>query len=239
MLPEPVIDRQVARQPAVPFLGVLEGHGVGPLTAEGLNEPLRLAVGSGRVGPGADVAQTQSLAGLGERPGDVGRTVVAHHPPALHPLGVEPGDRAAEKADHGWFLLISEDLDVRQPGGVVHGHMDLVVADAIGTPLLAIPGDPVPHLPEPRQGLDVDMDQVARPLPLVPLHRWPGLQVPQSPEAQTAEGPGHGGEGGPQESGNVPEVQPLMAEIHGLLELLRIERPPLGAAHAPSIRQGG
>jgi hypothetical protein len=37
----------------------------------------------------------------------------------------------------------------------------------------------------------------------------------------------------------VPEVQPLMAEIHGLLELLRIERPPLGAANAPSIRQGG
>jgi hypothetical protein len=35
----------------------------------------------------------------------------------------------------------------------------------------------------------------------------------------------------------VPEVRPLMAQIHGLLELLRIERPPLGAAHAPSIRQ--
>jgi hypothetical protein len=35
----------------------------------------------------------------------------------------------------------------------------------------------------------------------------------------------------------VPEVEPLVAEIHGLLELLRIERPPLGAAHAASIRQ--
>jgi quinolinate synthase len=37
--------------------------------------------------------------------------------------------------------------------------------------------------------------------------------------------------------GDVPEVEPLVAEIHGLLELLRIERPPLGAAHTPSIRQ--
>jgi len=33
----------------------------------------------------------------------------------------------------------------------------------------------------------------------------------------------------------VPEVEPLVAEIHGLLELLRIERPPLGAAHTPSL----
>jgi hypothetical protein len=30
-----------------------------------------------------------------------------------------------------------------------------------------------------------------------------------------------------------------MAEIHGVLQLLRIERPPLGAANAPSIRQRG
>jgi hypothetical protein len=37
----------------------------------------------------------------------------------------------------------------------------------------------------------------------------------------------------------VPEVEPLLAEIHGLLQVLRIERPPLGAAHAPSIRQRG
>jgi len=221
VLPEPVIDRQVARQPAVSFLGVLEGHGVGPLPAEGLNETLRLAVGSGRVGPGADVPQTQDAAGLGERPGDVGGAVVAHHPPALHTLDVEPGDRPAQKADHRWLLLVREDLDVRQSGGVVHGDMDLVVADPVGLPLLAIPGDPVPHLPEPRQGRDVDMDQVAWPLPLVPLHRRPGLQVPQSPEAQTAEGPSHGGEGCLQEPGDVPEVQPLVAQIHGLLELLR------------------
>ena len=56
MLPEPVIDRQVAGQPAVAFFRVREGHGVGPLLAEGLDESLGLAVGSGRVRPGADVA---------------------------------------------------------------------------------------------------------------------------------------------------------------------------------------
>jgi hypothetical protein len=101
----------------------------------------------------------------------------------------------------------------------------LVVTDAIGTPLLAIPGDPVAHLPEPGKGLHVHVDQLTRALPLVPVHRRSGFQVPQSPEAQTSEDPGHGEEGCLQEPGDVPEVQPLMAEIHGLLELLRTERP--------------
>jgi len=117
--------------------------------------------------------------------------------------------------------------------------MDLVVADAVGAALLAIAGDAVAHLQEPRQRLDVDMDQVAWVLPLVPLHRWFGFQVSQSPQPQTAESPGNAGEGRLEQPGDVAEVEPLEAEIHRLLELLRIERSPLGAAHAPSIRQRG
>ena len=64
MLPEPVIDRQVAGQPTVAFLGVLERHPVGPFPAEGLNESLGLAISPGGVGPCADVLEAQSLAGL-------------------------------------------------------------------------------------------------------------------------------------------------------------------------------
>lgn len=52
MLPVAVVDRQVARQPAVPFLGVLERHAASPLTAEGLDEPFGLFVRLGREGPG-------------------------------------------------------------------------------------------------------------------------------------------------------------------------------------------
>ena len=103
MLPKAVIDPEVAGQPAGPLLRVREGHGVGPLPAQCLDEPLGLAVGSGRVGPGADVLQAQGAAGLGERLGDVGRAVIAHHPPALDPLAVEPGDGTTEKADHRWL----------------------------------------------------------------------------------------------------------------------------------------
>ena len=117
--------------------------------------------------------------------------------------------------------------------------MDLVVVYAVGATLLAIAGDPMPHLPVPGQGLDVDVDQVAWPVPLVPLHRDFGLQVPQTPEAQSAESPGDGGEGSLEQPSDVAEVEPLVAEILGLLELLRIERPPHPAADARSAREVG
>jgi len=161
VLPEPNIDRQVAGQSAFALLGVREGHGVGPLLAEGLDETLGHPVGSGGVGPGANVPQPQGAAGFGKRFGDVGRAVVAHHPPAFDPLVVEPGDSTAEKADHRWLLLIRQYLDVGQAYGVIHGNMDLVVAEAVGAALLAIAGGAVAHIPEPRQRLDVEMDQVA------------------------------------------------------------------------------
>ena len=239
MLPEAVIDRQVAGQPAVALLRVCKGHGVGPFPAERLDESLCLPVGSGRVGPGADVPQAQGPAGLGKRFGDIGRAVVAHYPPAFDPLAVEPGDCPAEKADHRWLLLVCQHLDIGQPCGVIHGDMDLVVADAVGAAPLPVSGDAVAHLPKPSQGLDVNVDQVSWPLPLVALHWNLGLQVPQTPQAQTAESSGDGGEGRLQQPGNVAEVEPLVAKIHGVLEKLWIERPPLAAANTPTIRQRG
>jgi hypothetical protein len=233
------MDRQVPRQPAVPLLGVLERHGVGPLPAERLDELLCLAVRLRGVGPGTDVPQAQSPAGLGERPGEVGRTVVAHHSPKLHPLSVEPGDRTAEK-DHRLLLLVLQAFDVREPCRVVHGDMDLVIADAVGAALLPITGDPVADLTEPGQRLDVDVDQVARSLPLVPLLWGLGLQVPETAQPQSAESPGDDGEGSPQQAGNVPEVESLVAEIHSLLDLLRIDaamrsQPAVGAAEADPV----
>lgn len=111
MLPETVIDRQVAGQPAVLFLGFPVLHGIGLPTAAGLVEPLGLAVGSRHVGAGAGVYDAKCTADIGERSGDVGRAVVAHHPATLDPLGVEPGHSAAEKADHRWLLLHGQHPD--------------------------------------------------------------------------------------------------------------------------------
>ncbi len=66
MLPETVIDRQVARQPTIAFLRVLERHPVGPFPADGLDKALGLAIGAGRVGPRTDVLEAQGLARLGK-----------------------------------------------------------------------------------------------------------------------------------------------------------------------------
>jgi len=203
VLPEAVIDRQVAGQPVISLIGVLVGHRVGPFPAERLDEPLSFAVGSGRVGPAADVPEPQGAAGLGERLGDVGRTVVAHHPSALDPLTVEPCKRPSEEADHRWLLLVLQHLDVRQPRGVVDGDMNLGVADAVGAPLLAITGDSMAELAEAGQGLDVDVEQIARPLPLVTLHWWLGFKIPETAQVQPAEGPGDGRERGVQQPGDV------------------------------------
>ena len=83
MLPEPVIDQHIAGQAPLALLGVRVSHGLSPLLAQDLNEPLRFAGGAGRVRPGADVPQPQSAANHGERLGDMGAAVVAHHPTAL------------------------------------------------------------------------------------------------------------------------------------------------------------
>jgi hypothetical protein len=97
----------------------------------------------------------------------------------------------------------------------------------------------VPHFPEAGQGFDVDVEKIARPLPLVALHWRFGPQVSQPTRSEPVESTGHGRERNRLQPGDVPEMQALVAEIHGLLQLLRIERPPLGAACAASIRQRG
>ena len=191
---------------------------IGPFPAQALAKPLGLAVGPGRVRRGVYVPQAQGAAGLGVRIGDVGRAVIAHHSPALDPLAVEPGDGTTEKADHRWLLLIRQHLDVRQPSGVFHREVVLVVPDAVGAALLTIAGDLIADFAKAGQGPDVDVDQVARSLPLVPLHRDFGLQEPQTPETQSAESPGDGGEGSLEVPSDIAEVEPLVAEIHGLLD---------------------
>ena len=90
MLPEAVIDRQVVRKPVVPHLRVLEGHGVSPFPAQGLDKLLVLSVDAGRIGPGADMGQAMRSAIVGERLRDVGGAVVVHEPEAFDPLAIAP-----------------------------------------------------------------------------------------------------------------------------------------------------
>jgi hypothetical protein len=66
VLPRAVIDREVSGKPEIPLNRVLEGHGVSPLLAEGLDKPFGFAVGSWCVRPGSNVLESKNLAGLGK-----------------------------------------------------------------------------------------------------------------------------------------------------------------------------
>lgn len=151
--------------------------------------PLGLACSSEPVGLSADVPQLQCAAGLGERFGDEGGAVVAHHTAALNPLAVEPGDCTAITV---FFCSSARALDVFQLRGAINSDMLLGVAHAVGTTALPDYGDPVPHLLESCKGLDVDVDQLTRPFPLEPLHRRFGMEIARAPEPQRAEQPGDG-----------------------------------------------
>src|ERR1019366_594873 len=56
------------------------GQSVSPFAKRGLNEAFGLAIGLGRVGPGADVAQAEIAAGIAEVRGAIAGTIVGHHP---------------------------------------------------------------------------------------------------------------------------------------------------------------
>ena len=74
-------------------------------------------------------------------------------------------------------------------------------------------------------------------VPLLALDRRLRFQIPESAHSQSVQGPGHSGERGSQHPSDVPQLQPLMTELHGVLLLLRIERPTLGPANTVMIRQ--
>jgi hypothetical protein len=76
-------------------------------------------------------------------------------------------------------------------------------------------------------------------LPLVALPWLPGLQIPEPAKPKGVHHPPDSGEGRLEGLGDSAESAALVAVIHGLLQLLRIERSPLAAANAPAIRQRG
>lgn len=96
--------------------------------------------------------------------------------------------------------------------------MHTVVADAGRAALLPVSGDAVADLTKAGELLGVDMEHVSGMLPLVALQWRFGLEIPQPPEAKAVENLGHGGEESGQQPGDVPEVEVLVLEIHGLLQ---------------------
>lgn len=130
MVPAAVIDPQAGRPQLVPGGRAAVRHHVGPLLQQRLDEPLRLAVGPWGVGPGLLGLQSHGQARVSSAVRLVGRAVVAEHQAALNPLAVEPGHRLAQEAHRGGPLLVGQDLDIRQTGGVIHRHVNLLLVSA-------------------------------------------------------------------------------------------------------------
>jgi len=105
------------------------------------------------------------------------------------------GDGSLQKADRGLGLLVCEDLDVGETGGVVDADVDALVADSAASDAVAVElgqvatlvrstDDPVPGAAlDPPQLLDVDVDQLAGALLFIAADRLRGLEAAELAEA--------------------------------------------------------
>ncbi len=146
---------------------------------------------------------------------------------ALNALAIEPAHSSAQEADRGGLLVVRQHFHVVQSGAIVDRNVHTVEADSGRAALLPVTGDAVVDLAKASELVDVDMDPVSGMLPLTALDWRFGLEITQPPETKAVEQLGHGGEGIGQQPGDVPQVEALVAEVLGLLQLLWIERLPL------------
>jgi hypothetical protein len=128
------------------------------------------------------MTELEPLAGGVEPVGDVAGAVVRHDGEDLDAAVLEPSDRASEKAGGGRGSLVRQNLGVGQAGGVVYGDVDELPADASGV-LSTIAGDAMADTADAAQLLDVDVDQLARAIPLIPDDRLFELQALETRQA--------------------------------------------------------
>jgi hypothetical protein len=120
------------------------------------------AVGLGPIGAGALVGVAAGGQGRADQAAGVATGVVGQHPLELDAVSGVEGLGSAQEAGAGQGVLISQDLGVGQPGGVVNRRVDVVVADPPtprrpGTAAVDAVAATIRDAP---QLLDVDMDQL-------------------------------------------------------------------------------
>jgi hypothetical protein len=96
-----------------------------------LDEALGLAVGLGRIGPGADVLQLEPLAGAGEGEGFVTGAIVGHDAIDGHAEAPVVGHGGLEEGDRALGRLVRHDGGEGDAGGVVDARMDELPAGAL------------------------------------------------------------------------------------------------------------
>src|SRR2546427_5275599 len=161
-----IVEIEPAGERAASFVAVAVDRAVGPASEQGADEAFSFAVGARPVGPGAQVLDSERLAGDRVGRGAVGGAVVGHQPLDPDPEGGEVGDRSAQEADRGHGLLIVEDFDIDEPGRVVDADVDVFPAKVVGPPMVATAGDAarvaVAGPSDLAALLDVDVGEIAR-----------------------------------------------------------------------------
>ena len=99
-----------------------------PIPASGLDKALGLAIGLGRIGPGADVLETKALAGVSEGKGFVTGAVVGHDTLDRYPEARVVGDGRLEEGDGTFPFLVLHDLTEGDPGSVIDADMHVLPA---------------------------------------------------------------------------------------------------------------
>src|SRR5205814_6949218 len=153
---------------------------VGPFVGEGAVEPLHFAVLPGAMRADELLPGAQGGHGIAEGGAvAVGEGVVGDD--ALDggdAVGGEVGGGAEREAGGGGAFFVRQDLGVGEPGVVVDGGVDVVVAGPAGLPGpgAAAAGPPAAAAGDLAELFDVEVDQLAGPVPFI-AHRG-GLAGP-------------------------------------------------------------
>src|SRR5690606_25215333 len=195
------------------------GPTIGPAPEQGLDEPLRLAVGLRRVGPREDLPDAAGFAKPAEGTRAVALGVVREDPLGPDAETREPTQRALEEGRGTRSVLSGQDLGVGQARVVIDANEDRLPACALAAPA-AIAVDPVPDPLDPPELLRIDVQEATGLLVLVALRRLLGLaHAPQPPQAQAAEDPRHRGARQAQLAGDLPgRLAPASQTVNRLHE---------------------
>lgn len=154
-----------------------------------MDKAFGLAIGLRSIGLGADVLETEALAGFAEGDGFVARTVVGHDPLDLDAQACVVGDRGLEEAHGAALSFVLHDLAEGDPGSIVDTDVDVFPAGSFAaSPQVALPGsiagDAMAYTVELAELFDVDVDQLAGVFALIAPHRLGRFQVAPSIQAE-------------------------------------------------------
>src|ERR1035437_5891303 len=197
------------------FSRVLIASRVGPLAQGGLDETLGLAVGARRVGARKSLFEMEFVHELVIEPVAIAGAVIAVDAANGDAEAAEVGAGHEEETDRRLMALIGQDGREADARVVVDGDVQILVADAARL-LAENAGDAMPGLVEPRQALDVEVDQVAGVLVFVALDRWRRIKRAQAIHPGAAQNAADGGAAELEFSGDAPAVPAQPAKSKNL-----------------------